>query len=67
MKHLNSYNEGFLDYFKKDTPDDKITMDMIHRLEKVKDKNPYHIEEIMDGNGKLPEWLSSYKGGSSDS
>lgn len=67
MKHLNSYNEGFLDYFKKDTPDDKITMDMIHRLEKVKDKNPYHIEEIMDGDGKLPEWLSSYKGGSDGS
>jgi hypothetical protein len=50
MKHLKKYNEGFLDYFKKDTPDDKI-----HRLEKIKDKNPYEIHDIMkEKNRSLP-------------
>ena len=67
MKHLKRYDEGFLDYFKKDTPDDKITLDMIHRLEKVKDKNPYLIEDIMVGDGKLPTWMGYYKGDSSSS
>jgi hypothetical protein len=59
MKHLKSYNEGFLDYFKKDTNDDKITLDMIHRLEKVKDNNPYEIHDIMSENMRLPAWMSN--------
>jgi hypothetical protein len=59
MKHLKSYNEGFLDYFKKDTNDDKITLDMIHRLEKVKDINPYEIHDIMSENMRLPAWMSN--------
>ena len=67
MKHLKRYDEGFLDYFKKDTPDDKITLDMIHRLEKVKDKNPYLIEVIKSGDGKLPTWMGYYKGGTGSS
>jgi hypothetical protein len=58
MKHLKKYNEGFLDYFKKDTNDDKITLDMIHRLEKVKDENPYEIDEIHSNTKKLPTWFS---------
>ena len=59
MKHLKSYNEGFLDYFKKDTNDDKITLDMIHRLEKVKDSNPYEIHDIMKEDMRLPAWMSN--------
>jgi hypothetical protein len=58
MKHLKSYNEGFLDYFKKDSSDDKITLDMIHRLEKVKDSNPYEIHDIMKEDMRLPAWMS---------
>jgi hypothetical protein len=58
MKHLKSYNEGFLDYFKKDSSDDKITLDMIHRLEKVKDSNPYEIHDIMKEDMRLPTWMS---------
>lgn len=59
MKHLKSYNEGFLDYFKKDTNDDKITLDMIHRLEKVKDSNPYEIHDIMKEDMRLPAWMQN--------
>jgi hypothetical protein len=59
MKHLKSYNESFLDYFKKDTPDDKITLDIIHRLEKVKDKNPYEIHDIMKEDKRLPPWMQN--------
>jgi len=59
MKHLKSYNEGFLDYFKKDTNDDKITLDMIHRLEKVKDSNPYEIHDIMSEDMRLPAWTQN--------
>lgn len=62
MKHLNKYNEGFLDYFKKDTGDDKITLDIIHRLEKVKDRNPYQIDEIMNTSAQLPSWMSKFVG-----
>ncbi len=62
MKHLKSYNEGLLDYFKKNTPDDKLTLSMINRLEKIKDNNPYYIGGIMDGVGELPTWISYYKG-----
>ena len=59
MKHLKRYNEGFLDYFKKNTPDDKITLDMINRLEKVKDINPYEIDEIQAKMAEVPSWLSN--------
>jgi len=62
MKHLKKYNEGFLDYFKKDTGDDKITLDIIHRLEKVKDRNPYQIDEIMNTAAQLPSWMSKFVG-----
>lgn len=61
MKNLKSYNEGFLDYFKKDTNDDKVTLDMIHRLEKVKDNNPYDISDIMIEDKKLPTWMQNVK------
>jgi hypothetical protein len=59
MKHLKYYNEGFLDFFKKDTNDDKITLDMIHRLEKVKDNNPYEIHDIMSEDMRLPAWMQN--------
>ena len=58
MKHLKRYDEGFLDIFKKDSSDDKITLDMIHRLEKVKDSNPYEIHDIMKEDMGLPTWMS---------
>jgi len=59
MKHLKSYNEGFLDYFKKDSSDDKLTLDMMHRLEKVKDNNPYEIHDIMKEDMRLPAWMQN--------
>ena len=63
MRYLKRYNEGFLDYFKKDTPDDKITLDII-RLEKVKDINPYEIYDIQPGSEgehskKVPLWYDN--------
>jgi|688.fasta_scaffold132098_2 hypothetical protein len=45
MKHLKRYDEGFLDYFKKDTDEDKVALEFIKRLEKVKDINPYEIKK----------------------
>lgn len=62
MKYLKGYNEGFFDYFKKDTPDDEITLDIINRLEKVKDVNPYKISEIMDTELELPLWMGKFVG-----
>ena len=62
MKYLKRYNEGFLDYFKKNTPDDKITLDIIKRLEKVKDINPYEIVEIMNTQEELPLWMGKFVG-----
>jgi len=61
MKHLKKYNEGFLDYFKKDSPDDKLTLDVIKRISQSKED--YEIVEIVsDGKGKgvnLPKWLTN--------
>jgi hypothetical protein len=51
--------EGFLDFFKKNTNDDKITLDMIHRLEKVKDNNPYEIHDIMSEHMRNPAWMQN--------
>jgi len=62
MRYLKRYNEGFLDFFKKDTPDDKITLDIINRLEKVKDINPYSIQEIKDTVKELPSWMLRFVG-----
>jgi hypothetical protein len=62
MRYLKRYNEGFLDYFKKNTPDDKITLDIINRLEKVKDINPYSIQEIEDTAKELPSWMLRFVG-----
>ena len=59
MRHLKNFNEGFLDYFKKDSSDDKLTLDMMHRLEKVKDSNPYEIHDIMKEDMRLPAWMQN--------
>jgi hypothetical protein len=51
--------EGLLDFFKKDTEDDKIALQFIKRLEKVKDKNPYNIKEI-ETLDDFPMWLTRW-------
>ena len=44
MKHLKRYDEGFLDLFrKKYSDDDKIILDFMKRLERIKDVSPYEI------------------------
>jgi hypothetical protein len=43
MKHIRSINE-FFSFLHKDTEEDKIALEFIKRLDKVKDHNPYEIE-----------------------
>lgn len=63
----NIYNESLLDYFKKDNDYDKIALDIINRLEKVKDNNPYHIENLCKKGdsgftSRPPSWTSKLSG-----
>jgi hypothetical protein len=50
-------NEGFFDFFKKETEDDKIAIKFINRLEKIKGESPYKIIDVNDA-GDLPYWVS---------
>lgn len=45
MKYIEPIDE-FFDFLKKDDEEDKIALEFIKRLEKVKDINPYNIEVI---------------------
>lgn len=59
MEHLKGFNEGFFDYFKKDTDDDKIALKFLNRLEKVKGDNPYNLKILIRDN--LPIWLVKFQ------
>jgi hypothetical protein len=60
MKNIKTY-ESFFDYFKKDTPDDKLTLDIIKRVSSL--PSSYEIVKIVsDGKGKgtnFPKWLTN--------
>ena len=50
-------NEGIFDFFKrKETEDDKIAIEFLKRLEKIKDKSPYKIIDLDENS--LPHWIS---------
>jgi hypothetical protein len=59
MKHLKSINE-FFDFLKKDSEEDKIAIQFIQRLERVKDKNPYKIS-IISGDDLAKYGSQSYQ------
>lgn len=46
MKHIKSINELFGFFKKKDDEEDKIALEFIKRLEKVKGESPYKISKL---------------------
>ena len=50
MKHLKKYNEGFFDFFRKKSEDDKIALEFIKRLERVKGISPYTLSYNPEGS-----------------
>lgn len=62
MKHLKRFDEGFFDLFKKKwSEDDKIILEFIKRLERVKDVSPYEIELSTAGTEPGETYETTYK------
>jgi hypothetical protein len=60
MKHLNSYNEGFFDFLRKQSEDDKIVDTFIKRLKKIKGISPYDITFNDDGTEQGEQYSDLY-------
>jgi len=59
MKYLKTYNEALFDFLKKKSDDDKIILEFIKRLEKVKDKMPYEIIKNPKRE-EFPLWMDKF-------
>lgn len=57
MKHLKSYNEGILDFFRSKSEDDKIALEFIKRLEKVEGISPYPLTYNSQGTDEDIEMM----------
>jgi len=53
-------NEGFFNFFKKETEYDKMLNQFIERLEKVSGKSPYQIKKL-NGRDEFPFWYFDIK------
>jgi hypothetical protein len=60
MKHLKPYNEGFFDFLRKQSEDDKIVDTFIKRLKKIKSISPYDITFNDDGSVQGEQYYSKY-------
>jgi hypothetical protein len=61
MKHLNPYNEGFFDFLRKQSEDDKIVDTFIKRLKRIKGISPYDITFSDSGTEQGEQYWSKYK------
>jgi hypothetical protein len=61
MKHLKKYNEGFFDFLRKQSEDDKIVDTFIKRLKKIKGISPYDITFSDDGTVQEEQYWSKYR------
>ena len=60
MKHLKSYNEGLFDFFRSKSEDDKIALDFMKRLERIKGISPYSIEKDTSGTEEGEQYTTKY-------
>jgi len=61
MKHLKKYNEGFFDFLRKQSEDDKIVDTFIKRLKRIKDISPYDITFNDDDTEQGEQYCSRYR------
>lgn len=59
MKYLKTYNEALFDFLKKKSDDDKIILEFIKRLEKIKDRMPYQIIKNPKRE-EFPLWMDKF-------
>ena len=60
MKHLKTY-EGLFDLFRKKSEDDKLALDFMKRLQRIKGLSPYKIEKGTHGTIEGQEYWTSYR------
>jgi len=48
VKNIKTY-EGFFDLFRKKSEDDKLALDFMKRLQRIKGISPYKIEKNTEG------------------
>jgi len=60
VKHLKTY-EGLFDFFKKKSEDDKLALDFMRRLQRIKGISPYKIEKGLEGTEEGESYFTRYK------
>jgi hypothetical protein len=60
MKNIKTY-EGFFDFFRKQSEDDKIVETFIKRLKRIKDISPYEITFSDSGTVPNEQYWKKYK------
>ena len=60
MKHLKTY-EGLFDFFRKKSEDDKLALDFMKRLQRIKGISPYKIEKDTEGTEEGESYFTRYK------
>jgi hypothetical protein len=60
VKHLKTY-EGLFDFFKKKSEDDKLALDFLKRLQRIKGISPYKIEKDTEGTIEGEQYWTRYR------
>ena len=60
MKNIKTY-EGFFDLFRKKSEDDKLALDFMKRLQRIKGISPYKIEKDTEGTEEGEKYYTRYK------
>ncbi len=60
MKHLKTY-EGLFDLFRKKSEDDKLALDFMKRLQRIKGISPYKIEKDTESTEEGEQYYTRYK------
>ena len=60
MKHVKTY-EGFFDLFRKKSEDDKLALDFMKRLQRIKGISPYKIEKDTEATIEGEQYWTKYR------
>jgi hypothetical protein len=60
VKYLKTY-EGLFDFFRKKSEDDKLALDFMKRLQRIKGISPYKIEKDTEGTEEGECYYTRYK------
>ena len=60
MKYLKTY-EGLFDFFRKKSEDDKLALDFMKRLQRIKGISPYKIEKDTEATIEGEQYWTKYR------